>query len=95
MRETTLYNIAYEMLNKTNPYAKDVSQISYRKNDEDISLLDIVRQKLDIYRGGNRNHSKDNLKKAYDAISEAMDDYLNDFRSSFCFKQNAEKKFHS
>ena len=59
-----------------------------------ISLLDMIKCKLSTYRGGTRNHSKNNFQIAYDAISEAMEDYLNDFYSSFCFKQNAKKEIN-
>ncbi|MBO4972709.1 MAG: hypothetical protein J6D45_07825 [Clostridia bacterium] len=94
MGKITLYSIACEMLRQTNPYKKDVSKISYQNDGEAISLLDIVKQKLSSYRGGARNYSKNNLRVAYDAISEAMEDYLYGFHSSFCFKQNVKKKFH-
>lgn len=94
MGETTLYAIACEMLRQTNPYKKDVSKISYKNDGEEVSLLNMVRQNLSSYRSGPRNHSKNNIKIAYDAISEAMEDYLYYFHSSFCFKQNAKKKFH-
>jgi len=95
MGEITLYTIACEMLRETNPYRKDVARISYLNDGKTISLIDIVKQKLSSYRGGARNYSQNNLRVAYDAISEAMEDYLYGFHSSFCFKQNAKKKFHS
>ncbi len=94
MSEITLYTIACEMLRETNPYNKDISEISYQNGNKTFSLLGLLKNKLSVYRGGTRNYSKSNLQIAYDAISEAMNDYLENYHSSFCFMQNVKRKFH-
>ena len=95
MVETTLYSIACEMLRETNPYKRNVDEISYHLQGEKITLLDIVDKKLSGYHKGNRNYSKNNLLIAYNAIEEAMEDYLYRYHSSYSFKRNTRIKFHS
>ena len=90
----TPYSASIEMLRETNPYKRDVSEISYQLQGKNKSLLDIVEHKLSKHRGGARNYSKENRFIAYHAISEAMEDYLDEYRSSFSFKQNVRRKFH-
>ena len=75
MKEWTLYKIARKMLRQTNPYKKDVSEISYQLNGETISLLGIVEHKVSEDHEDVRGISKSNLLIAYDEISEAMDEY--------------------
>lgn len=95
MSGTTLFTIAYEMLRKTNPYKKDVSEIAYHLGEEKKSLLDIVANNLAIYRGGERAYSKNNFSIVYEEISSAMVEYLEEFRSSFSFKQRTLEKFYN
>ena len=93
MAETNLYTIAYEMLSQTNPYKKDVLKISYQNEGKANSLLDMVKQELSSYRSGTRNRSIGNFTIAYNAISRAMVEYLEDFHSSFSFRQKTKIKF--
>ena len=95
MKERTLYTIAREMLRQTNPYKKDVTEIFYHNDGEIISLLDTIKRNLTLYRGGTRNHSKTNLAIVYGVISQAMVEYLEDFHSSYSFKQKTKINFCS
>ena len=93
MTETTLFTIACEMLRTTNPFKKDMTEICFTLGEERKSLLKLVSDKLSSYRGGTRNHSKQNLLIAYHAIKNAMIEYLEDFHSSFSFKQKTKATF--
>ncbi len=93
MAEKTLFEIACEMLRETNPYNRDLSEIVYTIEDEMRSLVGLVELNLSSYRAGGRNYSQNNLTVCYYAISNSMAKYLNDFRSSYSFRQKTKITF--
>lgn len=94
MARETLYEIAFEMLQTTNVFPKDISELSYASTweEENISLLRCVETET------KKNHrlrgkSIDNLQIAYDCIASAMVVYLDGYPAVYSFKQQVKKSF--
>lgn len=93
MAGTTLYSIAYEMLNKTNIFQKELPEIRYTYMHEEISLLSCVRNETSKYGNKFCEKSESNLQLAYDCIVFAMIFYLEDYPATFSFKQQTRELF--
>lgn len=93
MSEKTLFDIACDMLRKTNPYKKDISEIKYTLDKTEISLISLIEEKLSVHRRGFRNYSNENLSIIYNAIHASMSEYLENYHTFFSFKQKTKLKF--
>lgn len=93
MSETTIYSIAYEMLQSTNPYKKSIEDFAYTSEKKQVRLVDLVDARLENSRAGYRNLSTKNYAEAYNAIAEAMVLYFEEFGASYSFKLKTKKKF--
>jgi hypothetical protein len=95
MSGETLYSIAYEMLNKTNVFKKDVSEIKYTNSiQEEISLLSCVKNEISKHNTGFCNKTEENIQLAYNCIAWAMPVYLESYPAVYSFKQQVKIKFN-
>lgn len=96
MSGETLYSIAYEMLNKTNVFRKDVAEIKYTNTmQEEISLLSCVKNKASKYGTKFCNKNEASFQLAYNCIVWAMSVYLESYPAVFSFKQQVKVKFNN
>lgn len=93
MNETTIYSIAYEMLQSTNPYRKNIEDFVYKNEGQQVRLIDLTYSYLENSRSGYRNLSTKNYIEAYHAIANAMVRYLENFHSTYSYKQHTKSKF--
>lgn len=93
MNETTIYSIAYEMLQSTNPYPKSIEDFVYENDEQQVKLVDLLDSCLEDSRACYRNLSNKNYIEAYNAIAEAMVLYFEEFGSTYSFRQKTKKKF--
>lgn len=104
MDDNSLYNLAVEMLESTNPYSKPVNAFKYREHDLCVmTKMYLGRKTRSVKKEGALQKDYENC---YEAITGAMLKYLEDFRTnSFAYKQdlwrqfaiwikNIEKKYH-
>lgn len=100
MKKKSMYELAIEMLEATNPYKKPLDAFYYSyvllKKRENKKLLCILRSKL----AGKRRSvsSRGALEKdyavCYKAIADSFDDYFADYKpQSFAFQQETKVKF--
>lgn len=94
MSRETLYEIACEMLQTTNQYSKDVSEIKYtNRQGTSVSLLDCVKKETSAFSYKYRGKSEQNIRMAFDSITWAMSEYLEGYPAPFAFKQNTRDRF--
>lgn len=94
MGRETIYEIACEMLQTTNIYSKDVSEIKYTNSQQDVvSLLELVKRETALCPRGLRGKTETNLQHAYDSIAVAMKEYLSSHPAAFSFRQRAKLRF--
>ena len=98
MSREFLYEIAFEMLNVTNVFDSDLSEIKYtiRESGEavEISLLTLVKEEAQKdgrykYRG----KSKENLQRTYDCIADALVLFLENYSTAYSYKQRVKAQF--
>lgn len=96
MRGESIYAIAYEMLETTNIFEKDISQLHYSKcghNVDEVSFLDLLKRWSKIHDHRYCGKSEENLRRAFSVISGAMDEYINGYPASFSFRQRTKRNF--
>lgn len=98
MARETLYEIAYEMMQTTNVFDKDISEIKYTSREDgelaEITLLTLVKenaQRDDGYKY--RGKSRENAHRAYDCIAGALVEYLAKYSSAYSYRQRLKAKF--
>lgn len=96
MSGETLYTIACEMLNKTNVFNTDVSDIKYTNSiREEISLFSCLKEETSKYGSRFCQRSERTLQLAYKCIIGAMSAYLESYPAGFYFKQCVRKNFYN
>ena len=93
MSGETLYTIACEMLNRTNVFQKETTEIKYTYMQEEISLLSCLKKETSKHGNKFCQRSESNLQLAYDCIVFAMIFYLEDYPATFSFKQQTRDLF--
>lgn len=93
MSGETLYTIACEMLNKTNVFQKETTEIKYTYLQEEISLLSCLKKETSKHGNKFCQRSESNLQLAYNCIISAMIFYLENYPASFSFKQQTRDLF--
>ena len=94
MSGETLYTIAFEMLSNTNVFNQALQEIKYTKpGHEEISLLSFLNDNTSRYGSRFCQRTENNLQIAYECIVSAMIVYLEDFPSTFSFKQQTREIF--
>lgn len=93
MAGVSLYTIACEMLNKTNVFQKELSEMRYTFMHEEISLLSCIKKETSKHGNKFCEKSESNLQFAYECIIYAMIFYLEDYPASFSFKQQTRELF--
>ena len=90
----TLQMIAAEMLQSTNVFERDVSEIGYTNNQrKKIFLLDLVREETKKHDHRFRGKTEANLQRSYTAIAKSMVEYIEGYTAPFYFKQRTKKNF--
>ena len=94
MSRESIYEIAYEMLNTTNVFSKDVSELRYiNKDGKKQSLIALVKEQASQYSYKYRGKSEQNIQKAFDVVASAMTEYLESYPAPFSFKQRTRANF--
>ena len=94
MSRESIYEIAYEMLNTTNVFSKDVSELRYiNKDGKKQSLIALVKDQASQYSYKYRGKSEQNIQKAFDVVASAMTEYLESYPAPFSFKQRTRANF--
>ena len=93
--DNALYFQAQEMLESTNVYKKQVSDICYKTKNGEKSLILLVKDEL---AGGRRSRDKANgerinNKKCFLAIQNAMADYVSSYPAPASFKKRVRLRF--
>ena len=93
--DNALYFQAQEMLESTNVYKKQVSDICYKTKNGEKSLILLVKDEL---AGGRRSRDKVNgerinNKKCFLAIQNAMADYVSSYPAPASFKKRVRLRF--
>lgn len=97
MSGESLFAIASEMLQHTNVFPKDVSELSYSSpwREDNISLLGCVEAETKKHNHRFRGKSERNLLTAYGCIAAAMVVYLESYPAVFSFKQQTKELFRN
>ena len=93
MSGETLYTIACEMLRKTNPYKIDIEDIFYGKEEKQKKLIDLVSFNLGNSANRHCTPSTDNYYIAYDAIAEALVEYIENLEGHYSFRRKTRTMF--
>ena len=88
MSKRTLFAIACEMLQTTNVFNRDITEIKYRNGCGAVSLVDIVKTKTASYSKSERDY-----QQAYQSIVYAMVQYIEGYPAPFSFKQRTKENF--
>lgn len=100
MKKKSMYELAVEMLEATNPYKKPLEDFHYSymllKKRENKKLLCILRKNFTGKRRSvsSRGALDKDYAACYKAIADAFDDYFADYKpQSFAFQQETKVKF--
>lgn len=94
MSRETIFEIACEMLQNTNIYRKDVTEIKFTNSQQDIvSLVELVKIEATLAQCNRRGRTEENLQRAFNAIAQAMIAYLSTYTATFSFKRRTTIKF--
>ncbi len=99
-REVRLYKQAMRMLKKTNPYKKDIEEISYHSSDSHeygsvYSLCDMLRQQIEesLTRTDEEITDAADLQICFCAIGRTLSKYADAYPSSAAFKLKMRETF--
>lgn len=101
MKNRTLYDLAKEMLENTNPFEKPVDELYFETRNADggyrsDSLCGFLRKRLKMKRQSTDARFADryNYPPCIEEIAGAMTKYLDSFPAPFSYKQHLRMKFH-
>lgn len=97
MQGESIFGIACEMLQKTNVFNKEISEIGFTdQHGKKIRLIDLVKKETGKYNHRFRGWSEQNMQCAYEAIANAMPKYLDSgYSAPFSFKQRTKVNFET
>ena len=96
MAGETLYHCAVEMLRATNVYAKPIESLSFVKDENEYSLTGLLKDNTNYGQRaatGNRCSVEERKKRAYLAICESLEDYVEYYPATYSVKQRIRGKF--
>lgn len=88
MKQKALYTLALEMLNTTNVYNNEINNLRYMNNGRESVLTEMICNRLH-----NNSIGDTKYEKVYNAIANAMSDYIEQYSAPFFYKQRVRCQF--